>query len=175
MPWGDSPSIFCDLTAVPEGSDSGPWATSAADRTIGLASPQGSSRRPWAEWVIEKGPGATLAVVTMSAAAEETAVCLGKAEAPGNPGTWGPAGPFAHQESWSLQLPHKYLTVVYTGTGIAGSPAVKLLSINYYKVKVYTWILQKSMTESYSNYSELRVSGCENCCNIVNKYLQAYL
>lgn len=55
MPWGDSPSIFCDLTAVPESSDSGPWATSAADRTIGLASPQGNSRSPWAEWVIEKG------------------------------------------------------------------------------------------------------------------------
>lgn len=102
MSWGDSPSIFCDLTAVPEGSDSGPWAASAADRTIGLASPQGSSRPSWAEWVIEKGPGARLAVVTVSVAEEETAVCLGKAEALGNPGTWGPAGPFAHQESWSL-------------------------------------------------------------------------
>lgn len=39
-------------------------------------------------------------------------------------GVGGPAGPFIHQESWSLQLSHKYLTLVYPGTGIAGSPGV---------------------------------------------------
>lgn len=97
MPWGDSPSIVCDLTAISEGSDSGLWAVSAADGTIGLASPQGNSGSRWAEWVIEKGPGARLAVVTVSAAEEMTAVCLGKAEAPGNPGTW--------EASWPIHSP----------------------------------------------------------------------
>ena len=91
---GRAPAIVCDLTAVPEGSDSGPWATSAAGRAIGLASPQGNSRSPWAKWVMGKGPGARLAVMTVSAAEEMTALCLGKAEAPGNPGNCGrPAGP----------------------------------------------------------------------------------
>ena len=65
---GGEPLPFCDLTAVPEGSDSGPWARSAAGRAIGLASPQGNSRSPWAKWVIEKGPGVGLAVMTVSAA-----------------------------------------------------------------------------------------------------------
>lgn len=48
-------SPFCDLTAVPEGSDSGPWARSAAGRAILPGQPPGQFKEPWAKWVIEKG------------------------------------------------------------------------------------------------------------------------
>ena len=36
-------------------------------------------------------------------------------------------------------------------------------------------IAKRRVRELLELFKEFRVSGCENCCNIVNKYLQAYL
>lgn len=97
--------------------------------------------------MIEKGPGARLAVMTVSAAEEMTAVCLGKAEA-----TWE-----LWEASWPIHSPGELVPAAPTQILNCGLPwdrncwfsGSKLLLINYYKVKAYTWILQKGVSESY--------------------------